>query len=557
MLSTIYIENTAVIEKAEISFSDGFNVLTGETGAGKSIIIDAINMILGQRTSKELIRTGSSAAFVSAAFENVSEQACSAALELGFPAEDGVLILQRELHANGKNVCRINSRPATVSALRRIGSLLITIHGQHESYELLSADSHVDYLDVAAKDADLLSEYKKKYARLCELKRELDSFQSDDALRMQQIDLLSYQIDELTKANLSEDEYEELVEEKTVLENAEKITGAVMYACENLNGSDDSEGALELLESAADSVSTAAESCAALRPLASKLLDMYYEIKDCSYELETAGTTVESNPERLEEVEERLDLIYRLSRKYGATVADMLEFLENAENRLAQLEQYDINYSSVQSEYEKAKNEVISLAEKLSSERRAAAVSFANDVKKELAFLDMPNAEFIVEITKTSLNEKGADRVEFLISANKGETPKPAAKIASGGELSRIMLALKNVLADCEPVSTMIFDEVDTGISGSAALKVGLKLKQLSEARQVMCITHQAQIASLADSHYFIQKHTQGERTYTTVRTLDFEERKTELAHIIGGREITAAALAHAEELLLQGAKKQ
>ncbi len=552
MLTCVYIENIAVIERAEISFSGGLNVITGETGAGKSIIIDAINMILGQRTSKDLIRSGSSRAFVSASFENIGAEAAAAAEALGFSLEDGVLILQRELHSSGKNVCRVNSRPATVSALRGIGSKLIAIHGQHESYELLSPDAHMDYLDGFAQNAELLKQYGAAYNALKDARSRLEASQNDDAARIRRIDLLRYQVEELSDAQLTEGEYEELTAERDMLVNSEKITDALMRAKMYISGEGDRAGAAELLENTAACVQEAARSFERLEALCSKLFDMYYELEDCAQSLEDAVQEVESDPERLEQIEERLDLIYRLSRKYGPTVSDMLKFLDKARAELSEIEHYDENREMLTSEYNNAKSRTDYLAQRLSEQRHKTARQFEKQVKAELAFLDMPNVEFTVSITQTALGPKGRDKVEFLISANCGEQPGPVSKIASGGELSRIMLAVKNVLSESETLTAMIFDEVDAGISGSAALKVGLKLKELSASRQVMCITHQAQIAALADAHFFIEKKVKDGRTFTNARRLDFEQRKHELARIIGGREITATALAHAQELLLQ-----
>lgn len=556
MLSTVYIENIAVIEKVNIPFASGFNVLTGETGAGKSIIIDAINMILGQRTSHELIRSGSNSAFVSATFEDINSQTIEVIRSLGFDVEDNSVILQREIYQNGRNVCRVNSRPATVSALREIGATLITINGQHESFELFSADVHLDYIDAMAKNNDLLAEYRSAFNYFKEKRRAFKASQTDDSQRMQQIDILKYQIEELSSADLKAGEQELLIAERDMLQNVEKITSELNKAKVYLNGNGELSGALELLQNTADCVQEASYKLDRISGVANKLMDMYYELEDCNREIENIYDNVEINPQRLEQIEERLDLIYKLSRKYGKDIGDMLQFLDNAQNKLNELENYEINRESLANDYQNAKRNVIRLARLLTQNRKQVALDFAQKVKSELVFLDMPNVEFTVSVTDANATDKGMDKVEFLVSANKGEQPKPISKIASGGELSRIMLAIKNVIADNDTLTTMIFDEVDTGISGSAALKVGLKLKELSSTRQVMCITHQAQIAALANEHFFIQKNVDDNRTFTTVNKLNFEDRKSELARIIGGAEITQTALAHAEELLIQGGVK-
>lgn len=556
MLSTVYIENIAVIEKVNIPFASGFNVLTGETGAGKSIIIDAINMILGQRTSHELIRSGSNSAFVSATFEDINLQAIEVIRSLGFDVEDNSVILQREIYQNGRNVCRVNSRPATVSALREIGATLITINGQHESFELFSADVHLDYIDAMAKNNDLHAEYRSAFNYFKEKRRAFKASQTDDSQRMQQIDILKYQIEELSSADLKAGEQESLIAERDMLQNVEKITSELNKAKVYLNGNGELSGALELLQNTSDCVQEASYKLDKISGIANKLMDMYYELEDCNREIEDIYDNVESNPQRLEQIEERLDLIYKLSRKYGNDIGEMLQFLDNAQIKLIELENYEINRESLANDYQNAKQNVIRLAKLLTQNRKQVALDFAQKVKSELVFLDMPNVEFTVSVADANATDKGMDKVEFLVSANKGEQPKPISKIASGGELSRIMLAIKNVIADNDTLTTMIFDEVDTGISGSAALKVGLKLKELSSTRQVMCITHQAQIAALANEHFFIQKNADDNRTFTTVNKLNFEDRKSELARIIGGAEITQTALAHAEELLIQGGVK-
>lgn len=551
MLKTLYIENIAVIEKTSIDFNSGLNVLTGETGAGKSIIIDAINAIMGQRTSKNIIRTGEQSAFVSAQFDDINSTVRQKLGKLGFSDDDGELILQRTLSANGKSACKINGRPATASMLRELSLDLINIHGQHESYELFSPETHIDYIDSFAKDEALLADYKQKYAEYKILKKKLNEAHTDESERLREIDLLTFQANELSQADVQVGEEDALDAERNSLMNFEKIYALLNKAKMLLDG-DDSNGGTEAVDLASSAMQSAAELDGSYEELSSNLTDIYYTLRDVSESIGDFIESLDGDPERLEEIEERLDLLNRLSRKYNCPCDELPEYAEQIQARLDELLSYDKNRDELEEACRKAEQLTLDAAEKLSACRKKASEVFAKRVKTEMRFLNMPNVELVPEFEQTELSPKGIDRVELLISANPGETPRPVARIASGGELSRMMLAIKTVLAAADTVDTLIFDEVDTGISGSAAEKVGLKLKEVSESRQVLCVTHQAQIAALADSHYLIQKQIENGRTYTNVALLDRNGRKNELARIIGGVNITEAALSHADSMLAE-----
>lgn len=553
MLKTLYIENIAVIEKTSIDFSNGLNVLTGETGAGKSIIIDAINAIMGQRTSKDIIRTGETSAFVSAQFESINKSAKNALEELGFTLEDDVLIVQRTLSQSGKNVCKINGRPATVSMLRELSKHLINIHGQHESYELFSPETHLGYIDSYGGCGELIADYRAKYSEYKILKKKLNEANSDESERLREIDLLQFQSQELFDADVQPGEEERLEAERTALMNVEKIASLLNKARMMLEG-EDSDGGVESIDIAASAMQSAAAYNPEYEELSNSLTDIYYNLRDCAEGISDAIDNLESDPARLEEIEERFDLLNRLTRKYNCSADELPSLAEQMQTRLEELLNYDKNRDDLIEACEKAKAEAYEIAENLSRKRRSAAKTFAGNVRDEMRFLNMPNVELIPQFQTTELTNDGIDKVELLISANPGETPRPVAKIASGGELSRMMLAIKTVLAATDDVDTLIFDEVDTGISGSAAEKVGLKLKEVSRDSQVLCVTHQAQIAALADYHYLIDKRVESGRTFTVVTELDRDARVRELARIIGGVNITQAAISHAEDML--GANK-
>ena len=550
MLSVLKIRNIAIIENAEIEFSKGFNVLTGETGAGKSIILDSINAVLGFRTSRELIRTGETEAEVTALFSFVGEKTKAKLQELGLPTnDDDSLLITRTINAD-RNVCRVNNALSSVSTLREIGNTLISIHGQQDNRELLDNETHIGYLDAVASNNALSEEYKEAYSSLCEITSKIKSLMTDEAEKARQIDILSFQIDELRKAEITVGEWEELKAKRTEIQNFEKISEGFRNANDALSGGDGFSGAVELVLGAQKSLSAVSSFSKDAEKLSEKLNDIYYELNDIADTLRFSDGESEYSRNDLEIIEERLDLLYRLSKKYGADEEEMLQFLSKAEEKLNSLTSSEENLEILKEERKVILKKATEIAEKLSACRKETAKIFEANVMEELRFLDMPSVQFNVEFTEVELCENGIDNVEFLISANVGEPPKPIAKIASGGELSRIMLALKNVLSDKDEISTMIFDEVDTGVSGRAATKVAQKLKEVSNGKQVICVTHLAQLAVLADNHYLIEKSARDGKTYTNVTPLDFDGRKYEIARITGGGEITETQLKNAEEML-------
>ena len=552
MLAQLFINNIAVIERASIDLEKGFTVLTGETGAGKSIIIDAIHAVLGERTSKELVRTGTQSASVSALFTGLDEDILRLLDQLSIPQEeDGSLLVQRDIRQGGRSSCKLNGAPATVSMLKQVGPRLVTIHGQHESYELLSPEVHMVYLDSFAGLESLLAEYQAAYHTLRETQRKLEALQTDEGEKARLSDLLHYQIDEIQSANVHVGEREELEAQREVIRNSEKIAGTLELLRGLLAGDEDSEGLLTGVEQASVEAERVASYLPELEEAAQKLREAGYLLEDVDAMLRGVG--VDFDPALQEAIEERLDLLYKLGLKYGSSEEKILEFLEDCRSRLHQIEFSDEERERLEAQYEEEKHKAISLAKELSRRRQAASAQFIRQVREELAFLNMPGIQFETEIQRVPLYAMGCDKLQFLVSANKGEPPKPMSKIASGGELSRIMLAIKTVLSGKDKVQTLIFDEVDTGISGAAANKVGKKLKQVSQNRQVLCITHLAQIAALADHHLLIEKHVEGERTFTQVQELDFEGRKREVARIIGGDQVTDLQLEMAEEMLKKG----
>ena len=552
MLAQLFIHNIAVIEKASIDFEGGFTVLTGETGAGKSIIIDAIHAVLGERTSKELVRSGASSASVSALFTGLDEETLSLLDQLSLPREeDGSLLIQRDIRLEGRPSCKINGAPATVSMLKQLGPKLVTIHGQHESYELLSPEVHMTYLDSFGGLEGLLEEYQTAYHALRKTQQELEALQTDEGEKARLSDLLHYQIDEIEGANVRVGEQEELEAQREVIRNSEKISQALELLRGVLSGDEESEGLLAGISQASSQAAKIATYLPELEEASQKLQEAGYLLEDVDGILH--NTAVDFDPELLESIEERLDLLYKLGLKYGGSEEKILEFLEDCRTRLHQIEFSDEEQERLEALYEEQKGRAIALARQLSEGRKAASSQFISQVKGELVFLNMPGIQFETEIQRVPLYAMGCDRIQFLVSAKKGEPPKPMSKIASGGELSRILLAIKTVLSGKDKVDTLIFDEVDTGISGAAANKVGQKLKQVSQNRQVLCITHLAQMAALADHHLLIEKHVEGERTFTQVQELDFEGRKREVARIIGGDQITDLQLKMAEEMLRKG----
>jgi DNA repair protein RecN (Recombination protein N) len=550
MLSRLHIENIAVIENADLELEDGFNVLTGETGAGKSILIDSINLALGERVSKDIVRTGAPNAHVSALFCNISAPVKEMLLSLGYECDDDLLI-QREISADGRGNCRISGRPATVSIVRSVGRLLVNIHGQHDNQALLSPEKHVYYLDKFAGTGAILEEYSGVYREVRNLESQLAGIQTDETMKERRIDLLKYQIDEIEAADLSPDEEDELRSRRLRIVNSEKIAVAVGGAYSFIGGGDDTPGAKELLSSADEALDGITDVLPDIKELAGRIKSLSYELEDCADELRKFTNDDEYDPQELETIEERLDTIFRLKRKYGGTVEAILDFLKKSKNELEEIETSDERSIKLQTKIKAVKAKLTLLAVKLSEKRKSSAELLSSKIKQELQFLDMPEVDFSVGFTLLSEPaSNGGDSVEFLISANPGSAPRPLAKIASGGEISRIMLAIKTVLAKSDDIDMLIFDEIDTGVSGRAAQKIGMKLKQVSLDRQVVCVTHLAQIASQADRHILIEKKVENSNTFTRLETLDFEGRKRELARIIAGADITEKTLQTASEML-------
>lgn len=551
MLTRLYIENIAVIERAEIEFANGLNVLTGETGAGKSILVDSIMAVLGERTSRELIRTGAKSAFVSAEFENIGAAAREKLESLGYECPEGSIMLGREIKQDGRGVFRINDRPAGAASLKEAGHLLIDIHGQHDSQALLSPELHITYIDSMLGEKTLLTDFARKYADYKATAAELKSVSQDESEKARRIDILKYQIKEIEAADISEGETEALEKRRDICMNSEKIAAAAGNAQLAINGDDDFAGALASLQQAADEISSISSFGSGLAELSARLEGLAIELEDAAEELRDQREALEFDPYELDEIMSRLETLKRLFKKYGDE-QETLEYLENARKELEQIELSDERRAELETLCAKKLGEVKNAAAALHKARCATADEFAERVCAELRYLDMPNVQFLVSVENRELCESGVDSVEFLISANAGEPPKPIHKIASGGELSRIMLAIKNVLAEHDSVDTLIFDEIDTGVSGRAAHKIGVKLKETSRSRQIICITHLSQIAANADSHMLIYKHVENGRTFTEVEPLDYESRVRELARISGGEHITEAALASSRELLEQ-----
>ncbi len=549
MLSELFINNIAVIERASTDLEPGFTVLTGETGAGKSMIIDAIHAVLGERTSKELVRTGESSASVSAMFTGLSEDALAILVGMSVPREeDGSLLIQRDIRLEGKSACKLNGAPATVTMLKSIAPRLVGIHGQHESYELLSPELHMTYIDSFGKLETLLEKYRQSYKRLRELQRQLRDLNTYENEKSRRMDLLRYQIEELEGANITPGERESLTESRDIARNSERISSAIEVVKGLLSGDEERGGILSDVSAAAGELERMAGYMSQLEEPVQKLREAGFLLEDADMALQSLS--VDFDPAALDEIEERLDLLYRLGLKYGESEEQMLQYLADCQEELHKIEFSDEEKERLAAEYEQEKQNAIALAKELSAKRRAAGERFTKQVKSELAFLNMPGVEFVTQIERVPLTPTGCDKLQFLVSANKGEPPKPLSKIASGGELSRIMLAVKTVLSGRDKIDTLIFDEVDAGVSGAAANRIGEKLREVSENRQVLCITHLAQIAAMADHHLRISKHVEKGRTYTQVEPLDLEGRKRELARIIGGEEITKLQLDMAGEML-------
>lgn len=549
MLSNLQIENIAVIKSASIDFENGFNVMTGETGAGKSIVIDSLNAILGERTSRELIRSGADSASVCAEFQNVGDNVKTELEKLGIEKDD-TLIVSRKLTPDGKNVCRINGMPATVSMLKALGVQLVNIHGQLDNQSLLSPETHCSFIDKLAGSGRELKEFKELYSLYIKKENELKSLNTDVNEKNRRLDILNYQIEEIQKADIRPGEKDELTEKLGFLRNAEKVLDLLHTAYAALNGDGEMPGAADIAADAASKLLSAADYSSNFTETANGVNDAAMNLSAYTEELRDKIYSLDYDPNETERAEERLDVIYRLSQKYGDSEEDILAYLENAEKERDALSFSDERAEQLRAETEKAYNEALAAAKKLSEIRIEAGKKFSADVERELAFLDMPSVKFIVNDSVGELYENGIDNIEFLLSANAGEEPKPLSKIASGGELSRIMLAIKCVLSELDDIDTLIFDEIDSGVSGRAALKIAAKMKELSKTHQVICVTHLAQIAAFADEHKLISKEEKDGRTYTCIASLDYNGRKYELARIMGGLTVTQSILNSAEELL-------
>ena len=551
MLSQLYIENIAVIRQATIDFQKGFHVFTGETGAGKTILISAINAVLGGRTFKEIIRTGESRARVSALFTGIPASLAEKIGELGYPLEDGQLLVQREIDLTGKGQCRLDGRPATAAMLREVCSLLIDIHGQHDNQELLSAEKHLGFLDSFGAYRKELEDYAKAYAQRMACADRLEKLQMDESYKLQRMDILQFQLKEIGDAKLTDGEEEQLTEQQKRIKNAERITESLGTIYTLLNGDgEELRGVLEALEEISTELHTAAKYLPDFTQYGDKLNDAYYMLEELG---STARDTLEEadfDPRQLDTIESRLDTIYRLKKKYGGSIAEILAYYDKISEEYNTLELSDEMVEKLRGELERAEQDLRQAAKALTARRMEAAGEFVKRVEAELAYLDMGGVRFSISRKEKAFGPNGADEMEFLICTNAGEEARPLAKIASGGELARIMLAIKNVLAEKDDIGTIIFDEVDTGVSGRAAQKIGQKLAEVARHRQVICVTHLAPVAACAAHHYRIYKTVEEGRTFTRVEELGHEDRVRELARIMVGDHITESALQSAGEML-------
>ena len=547
MLSLLHIENIAVIESADISFDQGFNVLTGETGAGKSIVIDAISAILGERAYRDMIRTGAAKASVRAVFTEVPEYPWFGENGVEYDPET---VIQREIYLDGKNVCRVNGSLVSVSILRKLGIQLINIHGQHDSASLFDEDNHLAFLDAFADNEGLRTDYGEKYAAVSRLRREIDALTMDEGEKLRRMETLKYQIAEIEKAELEPGEDETLEERRKLLQNAEKLSNGLEEAVECLYGGEDTDGAAGLLAQAEHALAKLSRFSDSFNAMHDRVADLMYQVQDAAEEVRDARDNLSYSADELEQIESRLDVIHKLRRKYGVTCEDILSYLDKAQKELDEIEFADDHLERLKGKLKKAEDAAWKAALALRENRKAAAQALSQRILSELTQLDMPRVQFACEFRELELTANGADAVAFYMSANAGEALKPMSKVASGGELARIMLAMKNVLAEKDQVGTLIFDEVDTGVSGRAAQKVAQKLRSVAAHKQVLCVTHLPQLAALANTHLLIAKSEREGRTYTSVNALDFEGRKRELARIIGGANITETTLKSAEEML-------
>ncbi len=547
MLNLLHIENIAVIECADISFDRGFNILTGETGAGKSIVIDSISAILGERAYRDMIRTGAAKASVRAVFTGVPHLAW---FEENGVSYDDETIIHREIFLDGKNICRVNGCLVSVSILRKLGLQLINIHGQHDSASLFDEENHLLFLDSFADNEALRLDYHDKYQAVSALRREIDRMSIDESEKLRRMETLRYQIEEISKADLQDGEDDALQERRKLLQNAEKLSDGIGEAVECLYGGEDTDGAASLLAQAERALGRLGRYTDAFEQLQSRVADLMYQVQDAAEEIRDEQSNLSYSADELEQIEARLDVIHKLRRKYGVTCRDILDYLEKAKQELDEIEFADDHLERLKGKLSKAEKAAWDAAILLRSNRKEASIRLSSQILQELAQLDMPKVQFECAFTEQELLANGADGVAFYMSANVGEALKPMNKVASGGELARIMLAMKNVLAEKDQVNTLIFDEVDTGVSGRAAQRVAEKLKSVAQHKQVLCVTHLPQLAALADTHLLISKQERQGRTYTTVTPLDFEGRKRELARIIGGANITEITLQSAQEML-------
>ncbi len=550
MLISLHIENIAVVEKTDITFTKGFNVLTGETGAGKSIIIDAISAIIGERTSHDLIRTGEDSASVTAIFEDIDGEAQDLLTELGYDCDDNTVLLSRKISSDGRNTIRINGMPATVAVLKKVGAVLVNIHGQHDSQSLLNPAKHIEFIDAIGDTAELLDEYKSTYKEYKVATSALEQLSESANENAQRADYLRYVIDEIDAADIEIGERDELTKQRDIIRNSVDIAQRLSAVYELLVGGEYNDGVPNIFKNASNELRKVTKYLPQLSELAEKLNGFGYETEEIASELDRELANTEFDPQLLESIEERLDYLLKLFKKYGQTEEEVLSYLQSCKDELSSIDNSDENISKLTLKCRELKEKAMSIAERLTDKRKTAAELFEKNVSEELAFLDMPKVVFKVNFENQDFSPNGCDSVEFLISVNIGEQPKPLAKIASGGELSRIMLAIKTVLADKDSIGTLIFDEIDTGISGSAARKVGIKIKQVASNHQVLCVTHLAQIASLADSHFKIEKFSNQEKTFTSVTTLDYEQRIDEVARIMSTGVTSDVMRASAKELI-------
>ncbi|MBD8912522.1 MAG: DNA repair protein RecN [Ruminococcus bicirculans] len=550
MLSELYIENLAVIERATIDFSDKLNVFTGETGAGKSILINGINAILGQRVTKDIVRTGTDKAVISALFTDIGDNVLQVLDELGISAEDGKLFLTREIRSDGGSVARVNSRAVNVSVLKAIGETLVTIHGQHDNQILMAPERHIEILDSYAESEALIEDYHSSFRELQSIAKKINKIKTEQSKKEFRMAELADIVEEINALNIHEGEDKEIEAELNISKNAVAISEALYMAKQLLSGDDDTDGAVEMTLRASKSVEGYTDIMTEISPIYDRLSSAAIEMEDISEEIGSLLDSLDIDPKRYDYLNQRSDELRRIMKKYGPELDDVLTTLENSQNELDELSGAEQSLDELNKEKERLLAEVSKKAKALSDHRKKAGERFVSQVTEELEFLNMPKVKLVVQQKTGKLTINGMDSIEFLISANLGEEPKPIAKIASGGELSRIMLALKNVIAEKDSIGTLIFDEIDTGVSGRAAQKIGIKLKQISRLRQVLCVTHLAQMAVMADNHLLIEKNIQGDRTVTTVRTLDHEQRKYEIARIMGGENITELMLENAEQYL-------